>query len=108
MDEQTNNPGGNAPTPSEPTMPSVEPTPTPAEPAMPVVEPTAPAEPATPVIPEPATPAAPAAQPQTEEKCVTCGGPASGGTCIACGQGEITCTCQPASPSQGGPAAPLV
>lgn len=41
------------------------------------------------------------------EKCVTCGNLASGGTCTACGQGEVTCSCTPASSdggsSMGGP-----
>ena len=77
MDDQTNNPGGTAP--SEPTTP-------------------APSEPVTP----PAEPAAPVAAPAAEEKCVTCGGPAAGGTCSACAQGEISCTCQP----MGGPSTP--
>lgn len=33
------------------------------------------------------------------QKCVTCGNATSGGTCVACGQGEVTCTCPQA---QGG------
>lgn len=45
------------------------------------------------------------------EKCVTCGNTASGGNCVACGQGEVSCTCpqpspeggQGGGPAQGGP-----
>lgn len=41
-----------------------------------------------------------------EQKCVTCGNAASGGSCVACGQGEVTCTCTPQSgggmPPSGG------
>lgn len=37
-----------------------------------------------------------------EEKCVTCGSSASGGTCTACGQGVITCSCTPSGSTQGG------
>ena len=78
MDDQ-NNPGGNVP--SEPTVQA------PSEPAAP------PAEPAAPVS------AMPESQPG--EKCVTCQNAASGGNCIACGQGEVTCTCPPAAPVGG-------
>lgn len=54
--------------------------------------------------------AAPTDQP-VEQKCVTCGSTSSGGTCVACGQGEVTCTCNPAggNPSaEGGEPAPAV
>ena len=81
MDDQTNNPGGIPP--SDPT------TSAPSEPVTP---------PAEPVVPS-AEPVAPVATPATEEKCVTCGGPASAGTCSACAQGEISCSCQPAGGS---------
>ncbi len=83
MDNQ-NNPGGSAP--SEPVAPTTEPTPAPSEPVT-----------TEPVTPEPI----PAPMPQLVpgEKCVTCGGPALGGTCTACGQGEISCICQPAAPA---------
>lgn len=119
MDNQ-NNPGGTTPSEpttsgmppvSEPTAPVSEPTPV-SEPAAPVTEPAPMPEPAAPapepVMPEPTAPVseptAPVSDPtqsQQEEKCVTCGGPAKGGVCIACGKGEITCTCQPVQP-QGG------
>lgn len=79
MDDQNNNPGGNAP--SEPTA-GVPATP-------PAAEPTAP-EPA----PEPQPEATVA-----EQKCVTCKNTSNGGTCVACGQGEVTCTCQPTAPA---------
>ena len=103
MDDQTNYPGGTTPPQAGPVTPAA------AEPAPIQSEPTAPsAGPA----PEAATPPASMPQPQPEEKCVTCGGPASGGTCSACGQGEISCTWQPASPTggqgqpMGGPSSP--
>lgn len=102
MDDQ-NNPGGSAP--SEPTVPGGMPsTPPAAEPAMPGM-PSA-SEPAAPAGDQGGSmPAAsePQPQPQADQKCVTCGNAASGGNCVACGQGEITCTCQPNS-SQGGSA----
>lgn len=92
MDDQNNNPGSG--TPSEPTAaPS-----TPVQPEAAVPDQAAQSEPAV-------EPAAPAAQPQEEQKCVTCGNAASGGTCSACGQGEITCTC---TPTTNGPTAPVV
>ena len=77
MDDQ-NNQGGTAP--SEPTAPAAEPTPIPSEPAAPVSEPT------------------PQSAPQPEEKCMTCGNTASGGNCVPCGQGELSCSCGPAAP----------
>lgn len=106
MDEQ-NNPGGGS-APSEPTAAGMPSTP-------PATEPVAAEEPvAIPAMPSTSEPAAPAgdqggavpsasepqSQPQADQKCVTCGNSASGGNCVACGQGEITCTCQPNS-SQG-------
>lgn len=84
MDDQNNNLGGT--TPSEGATSDVPPTPTQSEPTQ-----------------EPATSTS-GPQPQPEQKCVTCGNAASGGSCVACGQGEITCTCGPA---QGGPASPI-
>lgn len=88
MDDQTNNPGGTPP--SDPTT-----APAPSEPVTPAES--------VPVQSEPAVPSAePAAPVAAEEKCVTCGGPASSGTCSACNQGELSCTCQPA----GGPSTP--
>ena len=54
----------------------------------------------------PSEPTVPSA-PQPEQKCTACGGSASGNVCSACGQGEVSCTCQPsAAPTgdQGGPA----
>lgn len=79
MDDQ-NNPGGNAP--SEPVAGA------PSEPAAPPAQPM------------------PSNEPAAPEKCVTCGGSGSGGVCTACGQGDISCTCQPGAPTggQGGPA----
>ena len=108
MDEQ-NNPGGSAP--SEPTaagIPSGIPsTPPAAEPAMPAMPPTS--EPAAPADDQggtmPST-SEPQSQPQSDQKCVTCGNAASGGSCVACGQGEISCTCQPKPPQ--GESAPAV
>ncbi len=38
---------------------------------------------------------------QQEQKCVTCGNAASAGNCVACGQGEVSCTCTPAQGGQG-------
>ena len=51
------------------------------------------------------------ASPPTPEKCVTCGGASSGGNCVPCGQGQISCTCPPAQPpggEQSGPTQPVV
>lgn len=103
MDEQ-NNPGGNAP--SDPTASGMPSTPPAVEPA--VAEPAAAAEPVAAAGDQGgAIPSAsePQSQPQADQKCVTCGSAASGGNCVACGQGEITCTCQPNAP-QGGPSSP--
>lgn len=90
MDDQNNNPGGTAP--SEPAASDVAaPSSTPAQPE-PVSEPTAVAQ-----------------EPQLEQKCATCGNAASAGNCVACGLGEVTCTCQPASPAgDQGTGAPVV
>lgn len=63
------------------------------------------------------TPAPVASEPQPAEKCTTCGNSASGGNCMPCGQGEISCTCTPAGgaptggsmpPPVGGEPAPVV
>lgn len=57
----------------------------------------------------PASPEQPVAQ--AEEKCSTCGSPASGGNCVPCGQGQMSCTCPPpasSTGSEGGSAAPTV
>lgn len=47
-------------------------------------------------------PAAPPVEQPVQQKCVTCGNAASGGNCVACGLGEVTCTCTPAGGEQGG------
>lgn len=85
MDDQNNNPGGS----------------TPSEPAAPVAEPSTP-EPTVPPTEEPPM----QTQPQSEQKCVTCGNAAAGGNCVTCGLGETACTCPPAQGSGPGPSAP--
>ncbi len=93
MDDQ-NNPGGSAPTndQSGQTPPADQPVETPVS-----------------------TPGDVGSAAPQEQKCVTCGNSASGGTCMACGQGEVTCSCTPASsgggmgsPVPGGEGAPAV
>ena len=56
-----------------------------------------------PVMPEPASQGEPTSTPSAAEsqKCVTCGNSASGGNCMPCGQGEISCTCT--TPTGGAP-----
>lgn len=64
-------------------------------------------------VPPAAEPMQPAAEQPQEQKCMTCGTTASGGNCVACGQGEVSCTCPPATGGEQGssepaPSAPAV
>ncbi len=76
-----------------------------------------------PVMPEPASPQGEQGEPTftppaaESQKCVTCGNSASAGNCMACGQGEVSCTCTPTGgtptggsmpPPVGGEPAPVV
>lgn len=67
---------------------------------------TAPSEPTTPPMA-----GQPTSDMPTEQKCVTCGNVASGGSCVTCGMGEVNCTCAPSSgqggPTQGEPTPPV-
>lgn len=61
-------------------------------------------------VSEPTPPVSEPPQGAVEEKCMTCGNTSSGGNCVACGQGQVSCTCPPASPGgeQGGPTQQVV
>lgn len=78
--------------PNKPNDDNQNPTnPTPVAPA--AQQPTAEAPAQQPDLGTPAPEAAQAGGP-VEEKCVTCGGPASTGNCTNCGQNQYGCSCQ--------------
>lgn len=61
-------------------------------------------------VASPGEPVSEPAQSAVEEKCMTCGNTASGGNCVACGQGQVSCTCPSAQPpggEQSGPTQPV-